>query len=171
MALVVDGNTFVQTGWRFLVLPNSQQQVALPFWELQSQPTPVSLTSIECDAPDDYGLGVEMSDGSIKAVVLPDTNNLVYNCAIDSMVISFGVDCQDSVGAGECTQANSNAMTSEHDPVVGNISYYSCSMPATKLNCRVAIEIAGVTFVSNEINVSPEDMDSIAFADFEIIES
>lgn len=109
-----------------------------------------------------------MSDGSVMAVVLPESDNKVYNCAIDNMSFAFGVDCQDSVGGGECTQENSDSMTSEHDPVVGNISYYSCSLPGTQLICRVAIEIAGVSFVSPEINVDPEAMDSIAFADFVI---
>ena len=111
-----------------------------------------------------------MSDGTTKAVVLEENNERVYNCAEDSIPLVFGADCSDTIGAGECSAEDSEAILSEYDPIVGNISYYSCSKPATELICRVAISIAGVTFVSTEINVAPGGKDSISFADFDIVE-
>ena len=75
LALIVDGYKFNQTGYYFRYLPNSIAQLALPEWELVSQPaSPVSLGSIEIDPGLDLALTVVYSDNTQK-VVLTDADH------------------------------------------------------------------------------------------------
>lgn len=135
MALVVDGNTFVQTGWRFLVLPNSQQQIALPFWELQEQPTPVSLVTGR------NTLGVEYSDGNIKTVGISQAGEIVSIYQDDDTIFASSEGCELGLSLSEGSSLGD-------DHALATVSFGSCSVNENTMNANVAITIEGVTFVS-----------------------
>lgn len=171
MALVVDGKTFVQTGWRFLVLPNSQQQIALPFWELQSQPTPVSLTNVLCDENNGtYCLACEMSDGSTPLVLIHDE----YGAMEDEGNFEVGIpsQCSDddfSYGNPVAAQDIADAIE-EHGSIVATPSFNTCSMVGSNLETKIVLTIDGVSLISTKEACAIDENHTWNTADFGLMQ-
>ena len=161
MALVVDGNTFVQTGWRFLVLPNSQQQVALPFWELQSQPTPVSLVTVN-PSGSLYLIGVRYSDDTTKLVSGPELHE-TFECGSDgAMYFNNHEDCSDT----ELTLSSDYVIPAGYALVPYRAYIDSCNLNENIISGSLIMEIDGAVFKCEGWSKRPQDDLTVTMENF-----
>ena len=169
LALIVDGYKFVQTGYNFRQLPNSQAQLALPEWELISEPaTPVRLITILNEYDGSYPLGVEMSDGSYRALVDPSQSNYVIASGETDGVLVVDVpgSCDGDLGITTYEQEFSEAVKQDYQTLGCSYGFNSCSVQGqSQLTFVPFIEVDGVRFVGESVTAAIMDTLEVDLSD------
>lgn len=166
LALIVDGYKFVETGYDFRQLPNSQSQLALPEWALESSASPVSLTSFYLDN-DSYALGVLFNDGSAKVVAFEDGEHYIPVTQDGRFNLMSPESCSEGSWYSEDLDTLPSAYVD--DAVAGEFGMNSCNMSGILLNCNLLLSLDELaTFFISLEDVSPEESRTLRIADFAI---